>query len=107
MPRRDHRASWPPVAVVIAMSLVSRARAGEKLIHAEDFSTAAKLDPSFWIVETGFFRNKEVQYYQPPNVTVEGGALVLEGRRETTPNTAYDPNGSDWLTTTQSADFTS
>ncbi len=110
MPRRDHSAVWPLVAAFIVMSLAWPARpapAGEKLIHAEDFSTAAKFDASFWIAETGFFRNKEAQYYRPANVSVEGGALVLEGRREAVSNAAYDRNGSDWLTTTRSADFTS
>jgi beta-glucanase (GH16 family) len=110
MPRRDQNAALSSVAALVAISLACPARAsfaGEALIHAEDFSSAAKLDASFWIAETGFFRNKEAQYYQPANVSVEGGALVLEGRRETVSNAAYDANGGDWLTTTRSAEFTS
>jgi len=78
-----------------------------KLVHAEDFSKAGALDETFWQVETGFFRNKEAQYYQPVNVFVRGGLLLLEGRREPAENAAYDPKSTDWLTATKSADYTS
>jgi beta-glucanase (GH16 family) len=82
-------------------------QARQRLIHVEDFSAASSFDRSFWIAETGFFRNKEAQYYQPANVGFRGGALVLEGRRESASNAAYDANGPDWLTTTKSAQYTS
>jgi beta-glucanase (GH16 family) len=88
-------------------SPVSAAPSGLRLVHAEEFSTAKDYDAAFWIAETGFFRNKEAQYYRPANVSVHGGALVLEGRREAVLNAAYDANGADWLTTTRSADYTS
>ncbi len=78
-----------------------------RLVHAEDFSTASSFDPEFWTAETGFFRNKEAQYYRAENVSVKGGVLVLEGRREAVVNAAYDPSGADWRTTTRAADYTS
>jgi beta-glucanase (GH16 family) len=80
---------------------------GDRLIHVDDFSRATAYDPSFWTAETGFFRNKEAQYYQPANVAVKDGALVLEGRREFALNAAYDPKGGDWLTATKAANYTS
>jgi beta-glucanase (GH16 family) len=83
------------------------ATGGLRLVHAEDFSTAKHYDAAFWLAETGFFRNKEAQYYQPANVGVRNGALVLEGRREKALNAAYDPAGADWLTTTRSAQYAS
>ena len=86
---------------------VSAAPSRLRLIHAEDFSTAKDYDSVFWIAETGFFRNREAQYYRPANVSIQGGALVLEGCRETALNAAYDPSGADWLTTTRSAEYTS
>jgi beta-glucanase (GH16 family) len=95
------------LAVAALASTAGAALAGDRLIHAEDFSAASTFDPSFWIAETGFFRNKEAQYYQPANVGVRGGALTLEARRENAANAAYDPNGADWRTTTKSADYTS
>ena len=104
------RALGPLVATVLAACLpwsAGGAHARDRLIHAEDFSVASTYDPSFWIAETGFFRNKEAQYYRPANVSVRDGALTLEARREPAPNDAYDPDGADWRTTTKSADYTS
>ena len=79
----------------------------DRLIHDEDFSSAAAYDASFWTTETGLFRNREAQYYRPENISVRNGALVLEGRRETVLNPAYDLHGADWLTTTRKAHYTS
>jgi beta-glucanase (GH16 family) len=92
-------------ALLVAASNASAQ--GDRLIHVEDFSLSTTYDASFWTAETGFFRNKEAQYYQPANVSVKDGALVLEGRREPASNAAYDPRGADWLTTTKAADYTS
>lgn len=102
-------AAWRLLAALIAATLLAggAARSNERLVHEEDFSTGSKLDPTFWIAETGFFRNREAQYYRPDNVSVRNGLLVLEGRRETALNAAYDPNGAEWLTTTRQADYTS
>jgi beta-glucanase (GH16 family) len=94
-------------SMVAALASPASAASGDRLIHAEDFSTASAYDPSFWVAETGFFRNKEAQYYRPDNVSVKNGSLVLQGRRESALNGAYDPHGADWLTTTKSADYTS
>lgn len=109
--RRPDRSKVRALAAAFLVASLVRpagaAPAGERLIHAEDFSTASGFDRSFWVAETGFFRNREAQYYQPANVSVKDGALVLEGRREAASNAAYDPNGADWLTTTRSADYTS
>src|ERR1700712_2662445 len=73
-----------------ALASPSRAATGDRLIHEENFSTASGYDPSFWVAETGFFRNKEAQYYRPDNVSVKNGVLVLQGRRESALNGAYD-----------------
>jgi beta-glucanase (GH16 family) len=107
---RCRNAFRPLAAIVIVAALlwpVSAASARDQLIHAEDFTNASTYDASFWSAETGFFRNKEAQYYRPANVSVRDGALVLEGRRETVSNAAYHANGADWLTKTKSAEYTS
>lgn len=104
------RARRALVAVVLAAGLswsTGGVYARDRLIHAEDFSVASTYDSSFWIAETGLFRNKEAQYYRPANVSVREGALALVARREPVLNAAYDANGADWLTTTKSADYTS
>ncbi len=95
------------LAVAVLALLAGEAFASDRLVHSEDFSHARTYDSAFWTAETGFFRNKEAQYYQPANVSVKGGALVLEGRRETVSNAAYDAHGADWRTTTKGADYTS
>ena len=103
-------AAWGLIAAATGAAFAGPgdpAPAGLRLVHAEDFSVAKDYDRAFWLAETGFFRNKEAQYYQPANVGVRDGALILEGRRETAPNAAYDPAGADWLTTTRSADYAS
>ena len=99
--------------IIVALAIVSPAGAVESrspspvLVHDEEFASASEYDQEFWIAETGFFRNREAQYYRADNVRVADGLLVLEGRREGALNAAYDPNGDSWLTTTREAQYTS
>ena len=109
MPARRH-GTWVFLAaglLALGFTAATAATLRPKLVHQEDFSKATVLDENFWQAETGFFRNKEAQYYQPANVYVRGGLLLLEGRREPAQNAAYDPKSTDWLTATKSADYTS
>jgi beta-glucanase (GH16 family) len=54
------------------------------LAFADEFDTPGALDPAKWDYEIGHLRNDEAQYYtsRSENVRVEGGALVIEARRE-------------------------
>ena len=54
------------------------------LVFADEFETPGSLDPAKWGYEIGYVRNDEKQYYtsRPENVRVEGGMLVIEGRKE-------------------------
>lgn len=58
---------------------------GWSLVFSDEFDRAGAPDPSRWGYETGYIRNGEAQYYtsRPENVRVEGGHLVIEGRKET------------------------
>lgn len=58
--------------------------AGWTLVFSDEFDRPGRLDPEKWNYETGYIRNKEAQYYtsRPENVRVEGGNLVIEGRKE-------------------------
>ncbi|MBP5335175.1 MAG: glycoside hydrolase family 16 protein [Bacteroidales bacterium] len=62
-----------------------------------------------WSYEKGFVRNQEHQWYQEDNCFVEGGALVIEARRETVPNPDYSPEASprDWKRSREYAGYTS
>ncbi len=55
------------------------------LAWSDEFSVDGRPDPAKWGYEEGFVRNHELQYYtkdRPENVRVEGGMLVIEGRKE-------------------------
>ena len=77
------------------------------LVWHDEFSQDGAPDPSNWGYEEGFVRNKELQLYQKENVRVEKGRLIIEGRREKVPNSAYDPTSKDWRKERKEADYTS
>ena len=60
------------------------APAGFTLVFSDEFEAPGSLDPAKWGYEIGYVRNDEKQYYtsRPENVRVEGGMLVIEGRKE-------------------------
>lgn len=55
---------------------------GYKLVWSDEFDVDGRPNPDNWTYEHGFVRNNELQWYQEDNATVEGGSLVIEGRRE-------------------------
>jgi len=54
------------------------------LVFSDEFDAPGAPDPAKWGYELGYIRNDEKQYYtsRPENVRVEGGNLVVEGRKE-------------------------
>ena len=58
--------------------------AGWSLVFADEFDTAGTPDPAKWGYELGYIRNNEKQYYtsRSENARIEGGNLVIEGRKE-------------------------
>ena len=64
------------------------APAGWKLIWSDEFDKPGLPDPNKWDYEVGYVRNNELQYYtraRKENARVEGGCLVIEGRKEKYP----------------------
>jgi beta-glucanase (GH16 family) len=59
---------------------------GYRLVWSDEFAGAGSLDSASWGHETGFVRNRELQWYQPENAERANGLLVIEGRREHRPN---------------------
>jgi beta-glucanase (GH16 family) len=56
-----------------------------KLVWADEFNDQGLPDTTKWDYEEGFVRNHESQYYtraRLENARVEGGMLVIEGRKE-------------------------
>lgn len=61
------------------------APSGWTLAWSDEFETPGAPDPATWDYEEGFLRNEESQYYtrgRRENARVEGGALVIEARKE-------------------------
>ncbi|HEV8130593.1 MAG TPA: glycoside hydrolase family 16 protein [Acidobacteriota bacterium] len=80
---------------------------GWRLVWADEFNEDGRPDSRNWTCETGFVRNHEFQWYQPDNAWCEKGLLIIEGRKERKRNPNYDPNGKDWKTNGEYADYTS
>ncbi len=80
---------------------------GYKLVWADEFSKPGVPNPNDWEFETGFVRNKELQWYQAANASVSGGHLVIEGRREKIPNPNFDASSTDWRKNREFAQYSS
>lgn len=80
-----------------------------ELKWAEEFEVDGRPDPTRWNYEEGLVRNNEPQLYtrRPENARVEGGMLVIEGRKEEVPNPAYKPGSDDWKEKSPTAPYTS
>jgi beta-glucanase (GH16 family) len=81
--------------------------AGYTLVWADEFNVDGRPDPKNWTYENGFVRNQEYQWYQPENAHVEGGRLIIEGRRERRPNPRYEAGSADWRRNREFAEYTS
>src|SRR5215218_8740564 len=82
-------------------------QAGYSLIWADEFDKEGKADHANWRHEKGFVRNEEFQWYQEENAYCKNGILVIEARRETKPNPAYNANESSWKKNRKNAEYTS
>ncbi len=79
---------------------------GYRLVWNDEFLCDGR-PADHWSYEHGFVRNNEEQWYQEDNATVEGGCLVIEGRKETVVNNRYDPHISNWRHSRREARYTS
>ncbi|MBR1788827.1 MAG: glycoside hydrolase family 16 protein [Bacteroidaceae bacterium] len=79
---------------------------GYTLVWQDEFDKDGR-PAEHWSYERGFVRNRELQWYQPDNATVEGGVLIIEGRREAVPNPQYEEGSEDWRRNRKQAEYTS
>jgi beta-glucanase (GH16 family) len=77
------------------------------LVWQDEFEDEGRPDTTMWRYETGFVRNRELQWYQRENAYVEDGHLVIEGRREEVSNPHYDPDSDHWRNERRRARYTS
>ena len=96
-------------ALMIGLGLLAQAPgpAAPALVWADEFAVDGQPDPANWTFERGFVRNEELQWYQPENARVANGLLVIEARRERTPNPDYQPGAADWRRSREFATYTS
>jgi beta-glucanase (GH16 family) len=78
-----------------------------KLVWADEFEKDGAPDSAKWRSETGFERNKELQWYQAENSRCEGGFLIIEGRREQVTNPDFKKGSADWKKNRRHAEYTS
>jgi beta-glucanase (GH16 family) len=85
------RWAWMGVFLLIG----HRSQAAEtRTVWCDEFTKPGLLDASKWAYETGFVRNRELQFYtreRLENARVENGLLIIEGRKERYPNPFYRP----------------
>ena len=92
------------------MSLTPCDPARWKLVWSDDFDYEGLPDPSKWDYEEGFHRNNEMQYYtraRKENARVEGGLLIIEGRKEPLRNPQYKADSNHWAESREFAEYTS
>lgn len=82
-------------------------RDGYKLVWADEFNKDGTPDSANWKYENGFARNHELQWYQPENATCKNGFLIIEGRKESSPNPNYIAGSKDWKKNRKTVDYTS
>lgn len=80
---------------------------GYRLIWSDEFNGEGKPNDEFWVYETGFVRNHELQWYQADNANISNGVLAIEGRREEVMNPNCKKRSKDWRKSREKADYTS
>jgi beta-glucanase (GH16 family) len=80
---------------------------GYSLVWADEFGGDGQPDATRWTYETGFVRNRELQWYQPQNARQADGLLIIEARRERVANPLYEAGASDWRRSREFAEYSS
>jgi beta-glucanase (GH16 family) len=101
-----------PSACLFLAACASAQCAEWKLVWSDEFEKPGLPDPAKWDYETGFVRNRELQYYtreRKENARVEDGVLIIEARKETMKNTTHDPARAErgGALNRETADYTS
>ena len=102
-----YKSSGNDAAYLDNLSLSYTSESPYKMVWSDEFNGNGAFDSNKWGYETGFQRNKELQWYQPENAYQQNGNLVIEGRKETRPNPDYDPDSDDWRKSRRNINYTS
>lgn len=80
------------------------------LVWSDEFDGKGLPDRNKWGYEEGMIRNLEAQYFtreRKKNVRQEDGMLIIEARKESYRNEAYEKNSADWWKAQKYAEYTS
>ena len=69
---------------------------GYRLVWCDEFDYEGAPRSADWNFETGFVRNRELQWYQPQNAACHDGVLCITAHREQKPNPYYCPDDKAW-----------
>lgn len=97
------------ITALFLASTLATAKQGYTLVWADEFNVTGPVSQKDWVYETGFVRNKELQWYQPQNVICKDGNLIITAEREEKLNTNYNPAAKpdEWRTSRKTAEYTS
>ncbi len=101
---------WPLGIFAQSVSLKqkdNKVQDGYRLVWSDEFNTDGKPDTTKWNYERGFVRNEELQWYQPENARCENGMLIIEARKETSPNPRFEEGSKDWRKNRKDIEYTS
>lgn len=89
----------------------AHAKPGYELIWHDEFDKDGLPDPAKWVLEEGFQRNQELQFYMkdsPENTWVEDGVLSITARKvDRHPNPLLGEGRYDWARKREHVDYTS
>lgn len=80
---------------------------GYRLVWADEFNRDGAPDPTNWVLEKGFVRNEELQWYQEDNAYCKHGLLIIEARKEDKLNPKYDSTSNHWSKNRKEIHYTS
>lgn len=71
---------------------------GMKLVWHDEFNGSGAPDPDKWVLEEGFQRNQELQWYRKEgNAEMDGkGNMVFIAKKERVQNPNYEKGSGDW-----------
>lgn len=82
-------------------------KTGYTLLWSDEFEVDGKPDSTYWSYETGFVRNRELQWYQSENAICSDGLLIISGKREKVKNPNHESTSSHWSKNREYAEYTS
>lgn len=99
--------SWALAGPALAQPAPAQPAGARKLVWSDEFDKPGRPDPARWTYETGFVRNRELQWYQAASAWCENGLLIVEARRERQANPTYEAGSANWKRAREFADYTS